>query len=266
MTDSNTRLSTSPEPDRARRRLLGGLCALGAGTFLTGCDRLSESAPVRATLSNVEQLSYKAQRLIASRQALAKEFDESQIAPVFRPNGTTNPQEDYYRAWVENGFADWRLTIDGLVEEPMTLSLPALREMASRTQITRHDCVEGWSCIGQWTGVPLADLLDRVRPADTARFVVFHCADHTYGGSDLYYESLDMIEAYHPQTLLAYDLNGEPLPVANGAPIRLRAERQLGYKQAKYVMRVELVESFKQLHGGKGGYWEDRGYDWWAGI
>ncbi|MFP3441882.1 molybdopterin-binding protein, partial [Pantoea sp. SIMBA_133] len=88
-----------------RRRLLGGLCALGAGTFLTGCDRLSESAPVRAALSNVEQLSYKAQRLIASRQALAKEFDESQIAPVFRPNGTTNPQEDYYRAWVENGFA-----------------------------------------------------------------------------------------------------------------------------------------------------------------
>lgn len=94
MTDSNTRHSTSPAPDRARRRLLGGLCALGAGTFLTGCDRLSESAPVRAALSNVEQLSYKAQRLIASRQALAKEFDESQIAPVFRPNGTTNPQED----------------------------------------------------------------------------------------------------------------------------------------------------------------------------
>ncbi|WP_110692615.1 molybdopterin-binding protein [Salinicola halophyticus] len=256
----------SSGPNRNRRRLLSGMAALGAGSLLAGCDRIADNASVKRALGSVEQLTYKAQRLIASRQALAQQFDKSQIAPVFRPNGTTNPQEDYYRAWVENDFADWRLTIDGLVEQPTRLSLAELSAMPSRTQITRHDCVEGWSCIGQWTGVPLADLLERVRPRDQARFVVFHCADHTYGGSDLYYESLDMVEAYHPQTILAYGLNDAALPVANGAPLRLRAERQLGYKQAKYVMRVELVDSFKNIHGGKGGYWEDRGYNWWAGI
>lgn len=258
--------STSRLPDRGRRRLLSGIGALGAGALLAGCDRVSESAPVQKALGSVEQLTYKAQRLIASRQSLAQEFDKRQAAPVFRSNGTVDPQEADYRALAANDFVDWRLEIDGLVERPFALSLVELRAMPARTQVTRHDCVEGWSCIGQWTGVPLADLLDRSRPRDAARFVVFHCADHTYGGSDLYYESLDMTEAYHPQTILAYALNDAPLPIANGAPIRLRAERQLGYKQAKYVMRVELVESFKHIHGGQGGYWEDRGYNWWAGI
>ncbi|WP_311946294.1 molybdopterin-dependent oxidoreductase [Halomonas piscis] len=128
-----------------------------------------------------------------------------------------------------------------------------------------HDCVEGWSCIGQWTGVALGDVLDRVGVRDTARFVVFHCADR-YSGGDLYYESLDLREAYHPQTLLAYDLNDASLPIANGAPLRLRAERQLGYKMAKYLMRIELVESLDHIGRGQGGFWEDRGYNWWAGI
>jgi len=258
--------SAGQQLDHNRRRVLSGLGALGAGALLSGCDRLSNNDTVQQAVGSVENLTRKAQRLIASRQSLAQEFDASQIAPVFRPNGETNPQEPAYRQMAKNQFVDWRLRVDGLVSQPMELSLDQLRNLPSRTQITRHDCVEGWSCIGQWTGAVLGDLLDLAGPQDDARFVVFHCADHTYGGSDLYYESLDMIEAYHPQTLLAYDLNGEALPVANGAPIRLRAERQLGYKQAKYVMRVELVDSFKTLHGGKGGYWEDRGYNWWAGI
>ena len=139
--------------------------------------------------------------------------------------------------------------------------------MPNRTQITRHDCVEGWSAIAKWKGARLAALLDAARPKEQARFVVFHCADPMApDGSDPYYESIDFDDAYHLQTILAYELNDAPLPVKNGAPLRLRVERQLGYKHAKYVMRIELVESFDKIAGGKGGYWEDNGYQWFAGI
>ena len=253
-------------PDRRRRQLLTGLGALGASAALTGCDNLSRNETVQNVLGATDRLTRAAQRLVASRQSLAREYSPADIADTFRPNGTTNPDNDAYQRLATNRFADWRLHVDGLVRRPGDFSLDALRALPSRTQITRHDCVEGWSCIGQWTGVPLGDVLDRVRPTDNARFVVFHCADNIYGGPVKYYESLDMVEAYHPQTLLAYALNGAPLPVANGAPLRLRAERQLGYKMAKYVMRIELIDSFASIQGGNGGYWEDRGYEWWAGI
>ena len=124
-----------------------------------------------------------------------------------------------------------------------------------------------WSAIGKWTGVPLAALLAVARPKPSARYVVFHCADPMEpGGKEPYYESIDMDDAYHPQTILAHGLNGKNLPIANGAPLRLRVERQLGYKHAKYLMRVELVESFEPIGGGKGGYWEDHGYQWYAGV
>jgi DMSO/TMAO reductase YedYZ molybdopterin-dependent catalytic subunit len=141
--------------------------------------------------------------------------------------------------------------------------------MPSRTQITRHDCVEGWSCIAKWTGVPLALILDEAKVKPQARFVVFHCLDSIergLSGDVKYYESIDLIDARHPQTILAYGVNSKPLPVENGAPLRLRVERQLGYKMAKYVHGIELVDSFEPLGDGKGGYWEDRGYDWYAGI
>jgi len=166
-----------------------------------------------------------------------------------------------------NGFADWALKVDGLVEKPRDFTLAQLRELPSRTQITRHDCVEGWSAIAQWKGARLAALLEEVKPKPAARFVVFHCADPMDSdGTSPYYESIDMDDAFHVQTLLAYELNNAPLPVGNGAPIRLRVERQLGYKQAKYIMRLEVVESFDDIAGGNGGYWEDQGYDWYAGI
>ncbi|MEO5765466.1 MAG: molybdopterin-dependent oxidoreductase, partial [Casimicrobiaceae bacterium] len=164
-------------------------------------------------------------------------------------------------------FFDFRLVVDGLVAEPKRYSLADLRALESRTQITRHDCVEGWSAIGKWKGVKLSTLLDAVRPTDAARFAVFHCADPMEeDGTQPYYESIDMDDARHAQTILAYELNDKPLPVANGAPLRLRVERQLGYKHAKYVMRIELVDSFAKLRGGNGGYWEDQGYQWYAGI
>ncbi|WP_111413067.1 molybdopterin-binding protein [Billgrantia lactosivorans] len=253
-----------PTDPRRRRFLTRSLLAASA-VLLTGCDRLSRSDTMGRLFDASSALTQKAQRLLASRESLAREYSPEDIAPTFRANGTTDPQDATYRRLAADGFRDWRLTVDGLVERPQRFSLDELRSMPSRTQITRHDCVEGWSCIGQWTGVVLGDLLAQVGVRDEARFVVFHCADR-YRGGDAYYESLDMIEAYHPQTLMAYGLNGGNLPVANGAPIRLRAERQLGYKMAKYVMRIELVESFAHLGRGRGGYWEDRGYEWWAGI
>ena len=138
--------------------------------------------------------------------------------------------------------------------------------MKARTQITRHDCVEGWSAIGKWTGVPLGEVLALAQPKSTARYVVFHCADPMDSDGTRYYESIDLADAHHPQTILAYELNGEALPIKNGAPIRVRIERQLGYKMAKYIMRIELVADFKGISGGNGGYWEDQGYEWYAGI
>ena len=175
------------------------------------------------------------------------------------------PDTPAYAAHLATKFADWRLVVDGLVAQPLSLSMAQIRAMPRRTQITRHDCVEGWSAIGQWTGVPLKLLLDTagVRPA--ARFLVFHCADR-YGGAP-YYESVDLVDGYHPQTMVAWGMNGRDLPVPNGAPLRLRVERMLGYKHAKYVERVEAVASLDAIGRGKGGTWEDLAkYEWYAGI
>jgi DMSO/TMAO reductase YedYZ molybdopterin-dependent catalytic subunit len=141
--------------------------------------------------------------------------------------------------------------------------------MPSRTQITRHDCVEGWSCIAKWQGVPLSQILDQVEVKPEARFVIFHCFDaieRGLSGEILYYESIDLTDARHPQTILAYSMNDKRLPVANGAPLRVRVERQLGYKMAKYIRRIELVSGFSQIGSGKGSYWADQGYEWFAGI
>ena len=203
---------------------------------------------------------------MTSRRGLAQEFDESDLSPEFRSNGTARPDDPDYERQAASGFADWKLRIDGLVEAPTELSLIQLRSMRSRTQITRHDCVEGWSAIGKWTGVPLSELLNLVRPQSSARYVVFHCADPMDENGTRYYESIDLDDANHPQTILAYELNGKTLPVANGAPLRVRIERQLGYKMAKYIMRIELVTGFEHIGGGNGGYWEDQGYEWYAGI
>jgi DMSO/TMAO reductase YedYZ molybdopterin-dependent catalytic subunit len=251
------------ETDEQRRevlcRLLGGLGAIA----LTGCDAASRSGWFPPVLETAEDLSRVTQRL--RRQTMAQEFTEADLSPEFRSNGTANPSTEEYQRLARNGFADWSLRVDGLVRRPASYSLAELRAMPARTQITRHDCVEGWSAIGKWTGVPLHEVLERVEPLAAARYVVFHCADPMEPG-ELYYESIDFEDAYHPQTILAYGLNDATLPVKNGAPLRVRIERQLGYKMAKYLMRLELVSDLKGIRGGKGGYWEDRGYEWYAGI
>jgi DMSO/TMAO reductase YedYZ molybdopterin-dependent catalytic subunit len=252
--------------DAPRRAFFRAFAAFGALT-LAGCQRLSNSDWFPKILGAGEAASNGAAHLLTSRKAMAQEFGEADLSPGFRSNGTAEPNSDAYRALMTSGFADYRLEIGGLVERPVMLSLAELKALPSRAQITRHDCVEGWSAIGKWKGAKLSSLLEAARPKPEARYVVFHCADPmAEGGTDLYYESIDFDDAFHPQTILAYELNGAPLPVKNGAPVRLRVERQLGYKHAKYVMRVEVVASFAHIAGGNGGYWEDRGYQWFAGI
>ena len=254
---------------RERRRVLRGAVAAAGSALLAGCDRLSQNEAFVDVLKSAEQLSRAAQKTLAPHARMAQEFAPEAIAPEFRSNGTRNPRDADYQALRRDGFAGYRLPVGGLVEQPAEYSLEALRALPSRTQITRHDCVEGWSCIGRWKGVPLALVLERARPLANARYVVFRCFDSMEGpaaGDSRYYESIDFDDAFHPQTLLAYELNGRPLPISNGAPLRCRVERQLGYKHAKYVRAVELVESFAGIRGGKGGYWEDEGYEWYAGI
>ena len=257
-------------PDKPRRRALLGAFAGASAWVLAGCDRLGETTWFPKVLGLGESLSKSAHKLVGGRRSMAQEFTEADLSPSFRGNGNTNPDDEDYKEHAKAEFAEWELEIDGLVEQPTTFTLAQLKAMPSRTQITRHDCVEGWSAIGKWTGVPLASVLALAKPKAEARYVVFHCADAFPAGmggeKESYYESIDMDDAYHPQTILAYGLNGQTLPVTNGAPLRLRVERQLGYKHAKYVMRLELVENFNDIGDGKGGYWEDHGYQWYAGV
>lgn len=251
----------------SRRRFLARAFGVTSALALSGCDVLSNSEWFPEVLGAGERLTDAVQHLIAPRRSMAQEFTEADLSPTFRSNGTSMPATADYGALVAGGFEAYRLEVGGLVETPTSLSLSELRALPSRTQITRHDCVEGWSAIGKWKGARLSALLEAVQPKPEARYVVFHCADPKESdGTRPYYESIDMEDAFHPQTILAYELNGRTLPIPNGAPLRLRVERQLGYKHAKYVMRIELVANFKGIRGGKGGYWEDQGYEWWAGI
>lgn len=249
------------------RRNLLLYAAGGLGTFVLGGSRwLSSTQWFAQVLESEEVLTRHAQRWLGAVHPNAPEYTKADIDPVFRTNGTTHPDTPAYHKIASHGFRDWRLEVNGLVERPLKLSLRQIRQLPAQTQITRHDCVEGWSCIGQWTGTRLSTVLEAARPKAKAQYVMFFCADKPGLGGQTYYESLDMREAYHPQTILAYKLNGHTLPIPNGAPLRLRVPRQLGYKMAKYLMRIEVVESFSQIAGGHGGYWEDRGYSWYAGI
>jgi DMSO/TMAO reductase YedYZ molybdopterin-dependent catalytic subunit len=257
------------EPNKILRRQTLGLISATGASLLTGCDKLNEAIWFTSVLASAEGINRHLHQAAGRGTSLAQEFTLADVSPSFRGNGTIEPDSAFYQAQAKTSFADWPLLVDGLVEAPTTFSMAQLRAMPARTQITRHDCVEGWSAIGQWTGVNLSTVLALVRPSAQARFALFHCAD-TFGGhggkQDPYYESIDLLDAYHPQTILAYRLNGKTLPIANGAPLRLRVERQLGYKQAKYITRIELVSNFSRFGQGNGGYWEDRGYQWYAGI
>lgn len=246
-----------------RALIVGG--ALSAGGLLAGCDKVIQHPTARKILFLGEDMHRGLQRALMDRDALAPEFGADEMSPIFRANGTRNPGTPAYTAMVANNFADYRLRIGGLVERALSIPLASLRQMPARTQITRHDCVEGWSAIGKWHGPQLGAVLKTAGLRGAARYIVFTCAD-LYGGKP-YYESIDLIDAFHPQTILAWAMNDRVLDVAHGAPVRLRVERQLGYKHAKYVMAIDAVASLDGIGKGKGGYWEDNvDYDWYAGI
>jgi DMSO/TMAO reductase YedYZ molybdopterin-dependent catalytic subunit len=257
----------------SRRNLLKAGLASAAALPLGGCEafdflRTRDNA-MREFMIKMNSLTYKAQRLLLSSDQLAPEFTQADILQDMRANGSTEVDTDDYLELLDNNFTNYQLEVTGLVERPMRFTLDALRGLPSRTQITRHDCVEGWSCIAKWQGVPLHNILEQVGVKPEARFVMFHCYDAIekgLSGEVLYYESIDLVDARHPQTILAYAMNDKPLPVENGAPLRVRVERQLGYKMAKYIKRIELISEFSLVGLGQGSYWADRGYEWFAGI
>jgi DMSO/TMAO reductase YedYZ molybdopterin-dependent catalytic subunit len=251
-----------------RRALIAGGSA-AAATLTVACDHVA--APDAQMLGRIldfgEFLSLQAQRVLLAGQPLAREYAEADISAEFPVNGTERPGGASYFRHVTSNFASFRLTVDGLVKKPLSLTLDEIKTMPSRTQITLHSCDQGWSAVGKWTGVPLSHLLQAAELTPEARYIVFHCMDQLVRGANgFYYESIDLFDALHPQTVLAYGMNGRALPVQHGAPLRLRVERQIGYKSAKYVQRIEAVDRLNHINGGRGGFWPDRGYQWYAGL
>jgi DMSO/TMAO reductase YedYZ molybdopterin-dependent catalytic subunit len=245
-----------------RRTVIAGAAVGAAG--LIGIDALRGRLPGRA-LAVSESLTIHTQRILLRRRPRVREFTRADISAIFPTNGTTRPIGDDYRRLAASGFRDWALRVEGLVRNPLSLSLAQLKSLEARSQITMHNCDEGWNAIAQWKGVPLGRLLALAAPAARACYAVFHCMDKRENGQ-LYYESIDLFDAFHPQTILAYEMNGRPLPVAYGAPLRLRVETQIGYKNAKYVHRVELVDRLDGFGKGRGGWWEDADNAvWYAG-
>lgn len=249
------------EPRLTRRQLLRGLGAVSA-LALTGCLDVDPNHRLWRVLTAFESWN----RWLLDRQAgrLVKTFPPSAISQEFKINSLNLPPD--YASGEANAWRNWRLTVDGLVERPGRFSFDELRHWPAAEQITRLDCVEGWSAIARWTGIRLSDLLARVGVRPGARYVVCHAADADDYGVP-FYGSLDLAAALHPQTLLAYGFNGQvPLPLDHGAPLRLLLPTQLGYKSTKFLHRITVTPDLAAIGGGKGGYWEDQGYEWYAGL
>ena len=205
-----------------------------------------------------ETLTYAAQRILTSGHSMAREFTRGEISKVAQVSGDP-PKRDIYRHLSATGFNNWRLSIDGLVARPASFSLADLRKLAPRSQITEHTCEEGWSFVAEWTGVPLSELMSLVGILPQARYVAFFPFDESW-------DSLDLADVWHPQTLIAYAMNGQPLPAEHGAPARLKVPRQLGYKSVKYLTRITVTDTLKDIGSGRGSSSPDYGYSWYAGI
>lgn len=247
-----------------RRTFIKALAST-ASVALAGCGK-TDPPTYGNILRMGDLLTYKAHRLLLPEHSLAREYDYSDITSV-PAIGTTNPADpnqpafdpqygQLYERLLRDEFANWQLTVEGRVTRPGSYSLADLKRMPSRTQITRHTCEEGWSAIAQWTGVPLRKVLEASGVQPDARFVQFI----TY---DYYVDSIDMLDAMHPQTILAYGMNGRDLPIGHGAPLRVRVETQLGYKSMKFLRRIVVTNEFDD-HGDAGLL--QSGWSWYAGI
>jgi len=245
----------------SRRALMIGGASAG-GLLLAGASTKALAPAFSKLYRAGEALTVASHRLLLAHNPLAREFSTQDISKTFPVVGTTLPESEHYGRLLQGRFTDWRLLIDGLVEHPMRLSLADLHGMPARTQITAHSCERGWTAIAQWTGVQLSRVLELVKLRSEARWVVIHCAD---GWWDSY--RLDAFEALHPQTILAYGMNGGALPVPHGAPVRLRIERQLGWKSLKFVDRVQLVADNRHIGAGKRSFVADEyDFQWYGGI
>jgi DMSO/TMAO reductase YedYZ molybdopterin-dependent catalytic subunit len=244
-----------------RNAIITGLAAVGGIAIARAFPK--DLPPTYGNLLRMgDSFTYGAQRALLPEQSLAKEYTTADLTS-FPATGTVDPGtkdvpglSEAYRRLQHGGFADWRLSIEGKVARPQSFSLADLKRMPARTQVTRHTCEEGWTAIGQWTGVPLSRLLDAAGILPTARYVVFYSYDD-WG------DSIDMLDALHPQTIVAYGMNGRDLPLAHGAPARLRVERQIGYKSMKYLQRIVVTDEFED--GGKKGNIQN-GWAWYNGI
>jgi len=250
-----------------RRGLItAGVAALGAGGAVEFGARYFGMPPDGSSITGFgERLTYSAQRLLTSGQPLAREFPRTQISKVHTTNGPA-PVDPAFRAMAANGFKDWRLKIDGLVARPASYSLDDLKRLPTDNHITLHACEQGWSYIAEWTGVRLSHLLELAGAKPEARYVMLvpipNPQEHT-GIVRLFWDSIDMHEALHPQTMIAYGMNGGDLPADHGAPARLRLTRQLGYKNIKYLSRIVVAENMDQFGGTRNGR---RSAEWYGGI
>jgi len=248
----------------SRRQLIqaGLITAAGAGALGVAArvaGRYGLIPPDTGGIYGVgETLTYASQRILMAHHSLAREFSKEQLSAVCPINGDPPGDESYQRELADK-FEDWRLTVDGLVSRPLSLSLADLKAYPQRSQITNQVCEEGWSFIAQWTGVPLSFILDLAGVQPQAKYVVFFPFDDNW-------DSLDMPDARHPQTLLAHSMNGQDLSAEHGAPLRVRVARQLGYKSVKYLSQITVTDTLKNIGKGLGSISPEIGYSWYAGI
>jgi DMSO/TMAO reductase YedYZ molybdopterin-dependent catalytic subunit len=252
-----------------RRVITTGLAAAAGVSGLAAAAHIADRYGLippdhQGILGAGESLTYAAQRILTSHHSLAREFSRNKISQVAPVLGDPPVIEEYQRL-VPGGFADWRLTVDGLVSRPSSLSLADLRSFPVHRQITHQACEEGWSFIAEWIGVQLSYVLELVGTRPEAKYVVFTPYEND-NPPRVWWESIDMADASHPQTLLAYGMNGADLPMPHGAPLRLKVPRQLGYKNTKYLYRVTVTDSVAKIGKGLGGSFPEDGYSWYAGI
>jgi DMSO/TMAO reductase YedYZ molybdopterin-dependent catalytic subunit len=248
----------------SRRQLITtGLATAAGASGLAVADRLARRYGLippdhRGPYGAGETLTYAAQRILTNH-SLAREFPRSEISKPPFANGEP-PKDEAFRRLQAGGFADWRLAVDGMVARPASFSLAELKKLPTRSQITHMACEEGWSFIAEWAGVPLSHVLELVGILPQARYVVYFSIDPEW------WDSVDMADALHPQTLVTYGMNGDELPLGHGGPLRLRVPRQLGYKNVKYITRLTVTDNLKLFGQGLGSISPEEGYAWYAGI